>query len=61
MGEVYLARDTTLRREVALKVLSKTVATEPDYMSRFEEEARLASSLNHPNIVTIYGVGKKTT
>jgi eukaryotic-like serine/threonine-protein kinase len=58
MGEVYLARDTNLGREVALKVLSKTVATEPDYR-RFEEEARLASGLNHPNIVTIYGVGKE--
>jgi serine/threonine protein kinase len=59
MGEVYLARDTTLRREVALKVLSKDIAAETDYLSRFEEEARLASSLNHPNIVTIYGVGKE--
>jgi serine/threonine-protein kinase len=58
MGEVYLARDTNLGREVALKVLSKKVATEPDY-TRFQEEARLASSLNHPNIVTIYGVGKE--
>jgi TolB-like protein/predicted Ser/Thr protein kinase len=59
MGEVYLARDTTLRREVALKVLSRNIAADPDYLSRFEEEARLASSLNHPNIVTIYGVGKE--
>jgi TolB-like protein/predicted Ser/Thr protein kinase len=59
MGEVYLARDTTLGREVALKVLSKGIAPEPDYLNRFEEEARLASSLNHPNIVTIYGVGKE--
>jgi serine/threonine protein kinase/TolB-like protein len=59
MGEVYLARDTTLRREVALKVLSKDIVAEPDYLNRFEEEARLASSLNHPNIVTIYGVGKE--
>jgi TolB-like protein/predicted Ser/Thr protein kinase len=58
MGEVYLARDTNLGREVALKVLSKNVATEPDY-TRFQDEARLASSLNHPNIVTIYGVGKQ--
>jgi serine/threonine-protein kinase len=58
MGEVYLARDTKLGRDVALKVLSKNLATEPDY-TRFQDEARLASSLNHPNIVTIYGVGNE--
>lgn len=58
MGAVYLARDTNLGREVALKVLSKPVATNPEYR-RFEEEARLASALNHPNIITIYGVGKE--
>src|SRR5262249_16788857 len=59
MGEVYRARDTSLGREIALKVLSKTGWNDPGYLNRFEEEARLASSLNHPNIVTIYSVGKE--
>jgi serine/threonine-protein kinase len=56
MGEVYRARDLKLGREVALKVLTDAIADDPDYLRRFEEEARLASGLNHPNIVTIYGV-----
>jgi serine/threonine protein kinase len=55
MGEVYLARDMKLEREVAVKVLANAAAADPDYLRRFEEEARLASRLNHPNIVTIYG------
>ena len=59
MGEVYRARDLTLRREVALKVLSRSAAGGPADLRRFEEEARLASALNHPNIVTIYGVGEQ--
>ena len=58
MGEVYRARDLRLGREVALKVLARAAAGGPADLRRFEEEARLASGLNHPNIVTIYGVGE---
>src|ERR1700733_7990261 len=57
MGTVYRARDTKLGRQVAFKVLASGVSGDPDYVRRFEDEARLASCLNHPNIVTIYGVG----
>jgi eukaryotic-like serine/threonine-protein kinase len=58
MGVVYRARDVRLEREVALKVLAGSMASDPGYRRRFEEEARAASGLNHPNIVTIYGVGE---
>jgi serine/threonine protein kinase len=56
MGEVYRARDTKLRREVALKVLPDTFAADPERLVRFTREARVLATLNHPNIAAIYGV-----
>src|SRR5262245_22230446 len=56
MGEVHRARDTKLDRDVALKVLPETFTADPDRLARFEREAKVLASLNHPNIAAIYGL-----
>src|SRR6266852_5431110 len=56
MGEVYQARDTKLGRDVAIKVLPEAFAHDPQRLSRFQREAKLLASLNHPNIATIHGL-----
>ena len=57
MGEVYRARDPRLGREVAIKVLPPQFATDAERLRRFEQEARAAAALNHPNILAIYDLG----
>src|SRR6266487_4235502 len=54
MGEVYRARDTKLKREVAIKILPDEFSRDPDRLSRFQREAEVLASLNHPNIAAIY-------
>ena len=56
MGEIYRARDTKLNRDVALKVLPEAFARDPERMARFQREAQVLASLNHPNIASIYGL-----
>src|SRR6185295_9102326 len=57
MAEVYRARDTRLGRDIALKVVNETLVRDPDLLRRFEQEARVAGSLNHPNLVSVFDVG----
>jgi hypothetical protein len=56
MGEVWSARDESLGRDVAVKTLPESLAPDPEHLSRWEREARLLASLNHPNIATVYGI-----
>jgi Tol biopolymer transport system component len=58
MGEVYRARDSRLKRDVAIKVLPAGLARDPDRIARFEREARAAGALNHPNIVAVHEIGR---
>src|SRR5580698_10201429 len=58
MGEVYRARDTKLDRDVAIKVLPPSFAQDPERLARFEREAKVLASLNHPNIAQIYGIAE---
>ena len=58
MGEVYRARDLTLERDVALKVLPQDLASDSERLERFEREAKAVAALSHPNIVTLFSVEK---
>src|SRR5580700_9177633 len=57
MGEVYRARDSVLKREVAIKVLPAFISQDPERLRRFEQEAQAAAALNHPNILAVYQFG----
>ncbi len=59
MGDVYRARDDRLKRDVALKVLPNLLAADPDRLARFQREAEILASLNHPHIAAIYGVEER--
>ena len=61
MGEVYRATDTTLNRQVAVKVLPESLASDAERIARFEREAKTLASLNHPNIAQIYGFEKSSS
>src|SRR5271156_7247646 len=61
MGEVYRARDAKLGRDVALKVLPEAFARDAERMARFQREAKVLASLNHPNIASIYGLEDSST
>jgi serine/threonine protein kinase len=61
MGEVYRAKDTKLDREVAIKVLPSALAQDPERLARFEREAKVLASVNHPNIAQIYGIEESST
>ena len=56
MGQVYRATDTKLKRQVAIKILPPSVAADADRLARFQREAEVLASLNHPNIAAIYGL-----
>jgi serine/threonine protein kinase/WD40 repeat protein len=58
MGEVYRARDAALKRDVAIKVLPASVSLDPDRLRRFEQEAQSTAALNHPNIISIFHIGR---
>ena len=59
MGQVYRATDTKLKRQVAIKILPPVLAADADRLARFQREAEVLASLNHPNIAGIYGLGRE--
>src|SRR6188508_1188320 len=61
MGEVYRARDSRLSRDVAIKVLPAGLSSDQDRLQRFEQEARAAAAINHPNILALYDIGRSQT